>query len=91
LLIDADGAWVALPEVLELGIAQYNARVYELRRLGFAIENRTERVNGQRHSWFRLVQSPTQSKSQGCTESDYMKRIREEGAAACPLFAEVRS
>ena len=60
LLIDAHGSWVPLPELLALGIAQYNARILELRRLGFAIENRTQRINGARHSWFRLVNSPAQ-------------------------------
>lgn len=62
LLIAARGAWVPLPEILALGIAQYGARVHELRRLGFNIENRTERVTGtrQRHSWFRLLNSPAQ-------------------------------
>ena len=56
LLIEARG-WVPLPELIACA-AQYNARVLELRRLGFAIENKTERVNGERHSWFRLVSSP---------------------------------
>ncbi len=60
LLIDAHGSWVPLPEILALAIAQYGARIHELRRLGFNIENRTERVNGARHSWFRLVNSPAQ-------------------------------
>ncbi len=60
LLIDAHGSWVPLPQILALGIAQYNARILELRRLGFVIENKTERVNGARHSWFRLVNSPAQ-------------------------------
>ena len=58
LLICARGSWVPLPEILKLGVAQYNARILELRRLGFTIENRTERVNGARHSWFRLLNSP---------------------------------
>lgn len=58
LLIDAHGAWVPLPEILALGIAQYNSRIFELRRLRFNIENRTEHVDGVRHSWFRLVTSP---------------------------------
>ena len=58
LLIDAHGAWVPLPEILALGVAQYNARIFELRRLRFNIENRTEQVDGERHSWFRLVSSP---------------------------------
>ena len=56
LLIEARGAWVPLPKIMACA-AQYNARILELRRLGFAIENKTERVNGARHSWFRLVNS----------------------------------
>jgi hypothetical protein len=40
LLVQARGAWVPLPDILALGIAQYNARIFELRRLGFAVENR---------------------------------------------------
>lgn len=58
LLIDAHGSWVPLPQILALGIAQYNARILELRRLGFVIENKTERINGARRSWFRIVNSP---------------------------------
>ena len=63
LLVDADGSWVTLPQILTPGIAQYNARILELRRLGFVIENKTERVNGTRHSWFRLVSSPVRRES----------------------------
>ena len=59
LLIDARGGWVALPEIMACA-AQYNARVFELRHLGFNIENRTERVDGVQHSWFRLLNSPAQ-------------------------------
>jgi hypothetical protein len=58
LLIDARGSWVPLPEILALGIAQYNARLWELRRLGFVIENKSESLDGARHSWYRLVSSP---------------------------------
>jgi hypothetical protein len=43
--------WIPLPDILALGIAQYNARIYELRRIGYGIENKQE---GD-HSWFRLV------------------------------------
>lgn len=43
--------WVSLPDILVLGIAQYNARIFELRSLGHRIENKQE---GD-HSWFRLV------------------------------------
>jgi hypothetical protein len=42
---------VPLPDILALGIAQYNARILELRRLGHRIESEQE---GD-HSWFRLV------------------------------------
>ncbi|MGH9504800.1 MAG: hypothetical protein ACRD20_18260 [Terriglobales bacterium] len=55
LLIDARGAWVPLPRVLELGAAQYGARILELRRLGFNIENRRD---GE-HSAFRLLPGPS--------------------------------
>ncbi len=44
-------AWVPLPDILALGIAQYNARIFELRGLGHRIESKQE---GDR-SWFRLV------------------------------------
>lgn len=62
LLIAASGGWVPLPEILSLGIAQYSTRILELRRMGFNIENKTERVDGARHSWFRLVSSPVAPK-----------------------------
>lgn len=58
LLIEAHESWVPLPEILKLGIAQYNARIHTLRRIGFNIENRTSRVNGAKHSWFRLLNAP---------------------------------
>src|SRR5260221_4277512 len=65
LLRAAHGAWVPLPEILALGIAQYNARIFDLRRQGFTIENRTEVVGNERHSWFRLVSpSPEPANSQ---------------------------
>jgi hypothetical protein len=43
--------WVPLPGILALGIAQYNARIFELRRKGYRVESKQE---GD-HSWFRLV------------------------------------
>lgn len=58
LLVAAHGNWVPLPSVQACG-AQYNARVFELRRLGFRITNRIPEVNGQRHSWFKLESVPT--------------------------------
>jgi hypothetical protein len=60
LLVDARGAWVPLPEIMACA-AQYNARLFELRRLGFHIENRTERDDtGVVRSWYRLINSPVQ-------------------------------
>jgi hypothetical protein len=60
LLIAAYGDWISLPKIMECA-AQYNARIHELRRGGFQIENNTKKVNGVRHSWFRLVRGPNQS------------------------------
>jgi hypothetical protein len=58
-LIQARGAWVPLTEILPIA-AQYGARIFELRKkLNFNIENRTQEVNGVRHSWFRLVPRPS--------------------------------
>ena len=56
LLVSARDQWVELPEIMRLA-AQYNARLWELRRLGFKIENRIRDVGGNRHSWFRLIPS----------------------------------
>ena len=66
LLLDARGAWVGLPEIMKCA-AQYNARIYSLRRAGCNIENCTQEVNGVKHSWYRLIDPPaatTPSKTQ---------------------------
>jgi hypothetical protein len=55
LLEERAPGWVPLPDILRLGIAQYSARLHELRRLGHVIENRRE---GER-SWFRIVRRPS--------------------------------
>jgi hypothetical protein len=57
-LVDARGAWVPLPQILALGVAQYGARIHELRALGFRIENRKEHIDGVLHTWFRLDSGP---------------------------------
>jgi hypothetical protein len=54
MLREAEGKWVPLYDILNLGIAQYGARVFELRKLGFLIENKVKQVDGVRYSWFRL-------------------------------------
>jgi Helix-turn-helix domain len=46
---------IGLPEILDLRISQYNARISELRGQGFDIRNRSEHIDGVVHSWFRLV------------------------------------
>jgi hypothetical protein len=48
------GDWIPLPETLALGIAQYSARIHELRKLGYGIENRKERDGDVLHTYFRL-------------------------------------
>jgi hypothetical protein len=58
LLIRAAGGWVPLTAILDLRVSQYSARLHELRALGFHIENKTARVNGATHSWFRLASGP---------------------------------
>jgi hypothetical protein len=45
--------WITLPEIMALHIAQYNARIKELRGIGMAIENHWDFVDGIKHSWFR--------------------------------------
>jgi hypothetical protein len=65
-LIDARGGEVPLTRILALGIAQYQARLFELRDMGFCIPPpRIETINGQRHSWYRLVSGPSELKKQG--------------------------
>ena len=54
LLTAARGDWVPLPKILECA-AQYNARIHELRRMGFRIPApRSKMVNGQKHTWYRI-------------------------------------
>jgi len=60
LLISARGGWVPSPDIAACA-QQYNARLFELRRLNFQIENRVAEQNGARLSWFRLVASPAQA------------------------------
>ena len=55
----AGGKWVPAPVLARIAL-QYGTRILELRRLGHRVENRTQIVNGSRHSWFRLVVSAPQ-------------------------------
>ena len=54
ILVKARGAWVPLPEIMRCA-AQYNSRLFEIRKMGFRVENKTEQRDGEKHSWFRLV------------------------------------
>jgi hypothetical protein len=108
LLLDAKGSRIASPEIAAYAL-QYNARIFELRKLGFNIENRVQidEETSTRCSWFRLVASPAvpapkrepvrdadgngPAPSQLLTkktESDYMRRVREDEAKTLPLFAQ---
>jgi hypothetical protein len=49
------GEWIPLPTILRLGVAQYNARILELRREGYQIENETQWIEGVRTSRFRFM------------------------------------
>ena len=91
LLRSAHGGWVPLPTILALGIAQYNARVFELRRSGYQIENRSEVVDGSRHSFFRLVEKPSilpkgNAQASDWFERDYGPRPKVAADRDLPLF-----
>lgn len=55
LLLSRPNEWVPLNDILLLGVAQYNARILDLRRGGMRIENMIKEVNGTRYSWYRYV------------------------------------
>jgi hypothetical protein len=53
-LVAERGGWVPAIELSRLSI-QYSARIHEIRKLGFAVENRTEHVAGKVHGFYRLA------------------------------------
>jgi hypothetical protein len=55
LLYNHRNEYVGLPQILELKIAQFGARIKELRALGADIRNRRETKDGATHSWYKLV------------------------------------
>jgi hypothetical protein len=59
LLVRARSTEVSLPEILNLKISQFGARIKELKAMGFKITNRQESRDGQRHSFYRLESGPT--------------------------------
>lgn len=49
------GEWVAMPRLADVsGSYVIHSRISELRDRGCNIRNKTERVNGQTHSFYRL-------------------------------------
>lgn len=59
LLKNAEWWWVALPKIINLWIAQYNARIYWLRKKWYNIENKIQivrvRNENKKHTFFRLI------------------------------------
>jgi hypothetical protein len=56
-LLDSRGKWIPAYELSKQAL-QYNARVFSLRREGYIIANKTERLGGKVHGSFRLVSEP---------------------------------
>jgi Txe/YoeB family toxin of Txe-Axe toxin-antitoxin module len=54
-LQEYEGRFVPLPEILSMFIGSYTRRITEIRRAGYNVELKDERVNGQRHTAYRLV------------------------------------
>lgn len=46
--------WITLPEILDLRIANYRARVSELRQEGFDIECELKVMDGEHHTRYRV-------------------------------------
>jgi hypothetical protein len=59
LLMAAEGAEVPLADIMVCA-AQYNRCIYNLRKGGYKIVNRSETRNGVKHSWYRLESSPAE-------------------------------
>ena len=54
--------FVALPNIMQAGIAQHGARFNELRRRDFVIENELTRENGVIHSCYWLRFDPAEGR-----------------------------
>ena len=82
LLRDRSPSWVPLPEILNLRISQYGARLYQARHeWGLKIESRVQIVDGVKYSWFRLID--TSPAAQPATEKPACRV-----PTRCPLFTE---
>lgn len=78
LLVAARGAEVPLPVIVRCA-AQYNSCIHRLRKLGLRIINRTEIVNGVKHSWYRLELGPPPEES-----LKQKAKTRERGTGSSP-------
>jgi hypothetical protein len=78
LLLQSKGAEVSAYELAQIAL-QYSARVFDLRKLGFLISNRTQVVNRVRRSWFRLDLTPIN------TRGTRLRR-RTETATRCSVI-----
>jgi hypothetical protein len=83
-LLVAGGDWASLLAIKECA-AQYNSRIFELRRLGFRIANKIREVEGMRMSWFRL-ESPSPPALSTADASPQPKEISPEKASSFPWF-----
>ena len=54
LLKENSGCWVPSHQLASIAL-QYGARIYELRKQGYKIDNKMQEVNGQTRGAFRLV------------------------------------
>jgi hypothetical protein len=70
------GEWIPLPEILAMRIAQYSSRVFELRSLGYRIENKRE---GD-HTFFRLLESSRSRREDALDDYGVKQRVEEAGA-----------
>ena len=55
LLLNYQGNWVPLPEILDLRIARYGARIMEIRRAGYQVEMQDSWHGRERHTAYRIV------------------------------------
>jgi hypothetical protein len=80
-------AWVQLSDILALGIAQYNARIFELRQNGHIIEQKfTDRRH--RKSVYRYVPLPSPRITRPPeARNEWAKTESHLRAVAAPLFA----
>jgi len=86
LLIAARGDWVSLLSI-KAEACQYNARILELRRLGFQIENKIRDIDGARMSWFRIEPAVTTAPSE--LSASLSEATAPETASSFPEFGRM--